>query len=291
MKKIAVGLILLAIALVGVLLVKSQELGGGNDKPNVTIASQELKEESEEEVLSSSEQSSSKKAEEESGNSEEVPEESSSIEQVEVNVAVDRPEQTAEAAPESHDAESIADPVVESEEPPASEGSQDQYHTDPVPEDKPQPVEPEDVDSGDEVVGYVSLEVSVDTLVNKPEVLEERFRYLIPETGVIFAGTDLPFYEGESAFDVLERTMRESGIHLAFRSTPMYNSAYIEGINNIYELAGGPLSGWMYSVNNWFPNYGMSRYQLSPGDSISMQYTLDLGTDIGGEGGSIGGGD
>lgn len=42
----------------------------------------------------------------------------------------------------------------------------------------------------------------------------------------------------------------------------MYNSAYIEGINNLYEFDCGSLSGWMYKVNEWFPNYGCSRYVL-----------------------------
>lgn len=33
----------------------------------------------------------------------------------------------------------------------------------------------------------------------------------------------------------------------------MYNSAYIEGINNLYEFDCGELSGWMYKVNGLVP--------------------------------------
>ena len=55
---------------------------------------------------------------------------------------------------------------------------------------------------------------------------------------------------------------------MEFEDTPMYNSAYIEGINNLYEFDCGELSGWMYKVNGWFPNYGCSRYQLKEGDTI-----------------------
>jgi hypothetical protein len=73
-----------------------------------------------------------------------------------------------------------------------------------------------------------------------------------------------------------------------FRNTPIYNSAYIMGINNLYEFDAGELSGWMYKANGEFPNYGCSRYQLKPGDVIEWIYTCDLGRDIGGEG-SIGG--
>ena len=43
---------------------------------------------------------------------------------------------------------------------------------------------------------------------------------------------------------------------MEFENTPMYNSAYIEGIHNLYELDCGERSGWMYKVNDWFPNYG-----------------------------------
>ena len=38
----------------------------------------------------------------------------------------------------------------------------------------------------------------------------------------------------------------------------------------------------MYEVNDWFPNYGCSRYEVKNGDVIEWQYTCDLGGDIGG---------
>lgn len=41
-------------------------------------------------------------------------------------------------------------------------------------------------------------------------------------------------------------------------------------------------SGWMYCVNKMFPNVGFSDYYLSDGDVMRVQFTLALGTDIGG---------
>ena len=41
------------------------------------------------------------------------------------------------------------------------------------------------------------------------------------------------------------------------------------------------MSGWMYSVNSWFPNYGCSQYEVSDGDMIEWRYTCDLGRDVG----------
>ncbi len=67
---------------------------------------------------------------------------------------------------------------------------------------------------------------------------------------------------------------------MEFEDTPIYNSAYIEGIANLYEFDCGELSGWMYKVNGWFPNYGCSRYQLKAGDKVEWVYTCDLGVDV-----------
>ena len=57
----------------------------------------------------------------------------------------------------------------------------------------------------------------------------------------------------------------------------------IEGIANLYEFDCGELSGWMYKVNDWFPNYGCSRYELKDGDKVEWVYTCDLGKDVGGD--------
>ena len=81
---------------------------------------------------------------------------------------------------------------------------------------------------------------------------------------------------------MLSRVVKQNNIHMEYENTPMYNSAYIEGIGNLYEFDCGELSGWMYSVNDWFPNYGCSRYQVQNGDVIKWVYTCDLGYDVGG---------
>ena len=56
----------------------------------------------------------------------------------------------------------------------------------------------------------------------------------------------------------------------------------IELVNNLYEFDCGSLSGWMYKVNEWFPNYGCSRYVLKNGDDVVWCYTCNLGYDVGG---------
>ena len=168
---------------------------------------------------------------------------------------------------------------------PSSDGSatdQDKYLTDPVPAGKPLPVEPEnqDINKGKTYTCTFSIECS--TILNNLSDLDPDKLELVPSNGVILAPTTVTFYEGESVFDVLQRVCKEYNIHLEFSWTPVYNSAYIEGIHNLYEFDCGALSGWMYRVNGWYPNYGCSRYQLADGEVVEWRYTCnDLGKDIG----------
>ena len=157
----------------------------------------------------------------------------------------------------------------------------DKYLTDPIPEGKPKPVEPEDqeVDKGKTYTCTFSIECS--TILNNLDQLDPDKLEMVPSGGVILSKTTVTFYEGESVFDVLQRLCKEKGIHMESSWTPIYNSAYIEGIHNLYEFDCGELSGWMYRVNGWYPNYGCSRYQLKQGDVVEWRYTCDLGEDVG----------
>ncbi|HAE91441.1 MAG TPA: hypothetical protein DCG60_02175 [Tissierella sp.] len=157
----------------------------------------------------------------------------------------------------------------------------DRYLTDPVPDGKPIPIEPQNIEITD-VERYCILSVRCDTILDNMDWLDPEKIELVPEDGVIFAAKKVKFYEGESVFNLLLREMKKAKIHMEFSNTPMYNSAYIEGINNLYEFDCGELSGWMYKVNGWFPNYGCSRYALKEGDIVEWVYTCNLGVDVGG---------
>lgn len=159
--------------------------------------------------------------------------------------------------------------------------TKDEYKTDPVPDGKPKPQEPQETEVKQNTL-VCTLSVRCDTLLNNLSDMEPEKAEIVPDDGVIYAKREVEFNEGESVFDVLLREMRKNNIHLEFENTPVYNSAYIEGIANLYEFDCGELSGWMYKVNDWFPNYGCSRYVLKNGDKIEWVYTCDLGKDVGG---------
>ena len=178
---------------------------------------------------------------------EEAPEPSPVADDTNTQPAEEPPEQSA--APEQTAAPSPSrTPEPEQPQPSQTSGQtemvinpetgKDQYLTDPVPEGKPLPVEPQDV-----TIGTTAYSCTIS--------------------------------------NVLQRTCKQQKIHMEFEDTPMYNSAYIEGIHNLYEFDVGDLSGWMYRVNGWFPNYGCSRYQLQDGDVVEWVYTCDLGEDVG----------
>lgn len=172
-------------------------------------------------------------------------------------------------------------PAVQPDETPAaSENEQDRYKTDPVPEGKPQPVEPQNSQVTDTAYSC-TISISCATILDNMDLVEEQKKQLVPSDGWLLPETVVTFYEGESVFDVLLRVCKENRLHMEYMDTPMYNSAYIEGIGNLYEFDVGPLSGWMYKVNEWFPNYGCSRYALKDGDVICWVYTCDLGADVG----------
>ena len=126
-----------------------------------------------------------------------------------------------------------------------------------------------------------TISISCATILDNMDQLEPEKADLIPEDGQILQPMTVAFDEGESVFDVLLRTAQEQKLHLEYMDSPMYKSAYIEGIANLYEFDCGPLSGWMYNVNGNFPNFGCSKYALKDGDVIQWVYTCDLGADVG----------
>jgi len=127
-----------------------------------------------------------------------------------------------------------------------------------------------------------TISIDCSTILNNMDMLLEDKVSVVPSDGVILAEQTVDFTEGESVFDVLLRVTKENKIHMEFMNTPIYKTAYLEGIGNIYEFDCGELSGWQYRVNGVFPSYGCSRYILQPGDKIEWVYTCDLGKDVGG---------
>lgn len=120
------------------------------------------------------------------------------------------------------------------------------------------------------------------TIFDNLNSLNEEKAPFVPKDGTILPSTKVTFTEGETAFDVLRRVCDAAQLQIEYSYTPLYESYYVEGINHLYEFDCGPESGWMFKVNEWFPNYGCSAYTLKDGDDIVWCYTCTgLGADVG----------
>ena len=153
------------------------------------------------------------------------------------------------------------------------------------PEEIPEASKPEErkaQESHEKKEQTCTLSVRCDTVLNNLDLLDEDKVGIIPKDGIILGEKTVTINEGDSVFDVLQRELKDNNIHLEFVKTPAFNSAYIEGIANLYEFDCGELSGWMYKVNGEVPDYGCSLYYLKDGDKVEWVYTCDLGADIGG---------
>ena len=137
-------------------------------------------------------------------------------------------------------------------------------------------------DSSDEDTAMTcTFSIECSTILNNWNDLKESKAEFVPADGWILYPSEVEFYEGETVFDVLKRVCNEAGIQMESEWTPMYNSYYVSGINNLYEFDCGKDSGWMYCVNGWYPNYGCSKYTLEDGDTVEWRYTCNLGRDVG----------
>lgn len=138
----------------------------------------------------------------------------------------------------------------------------------------------DDIVDGAETV-YISIDCI--TALDYANMLAPAQNQKMPSDGIIFATKQLRLRKNDTVYDILNRVTRVYKIQAESIYAKQFGSVYIQGINHLYEFDCGDLSGWMYSVNGVFPNYGCSKYYLKEGDVICWRYTCDLGRDIGGD--------
>lgn len=117
----------------------------------------------------------------------------------------------------------------------------------------------------------VTMSVSLETIKDKIN-----YNYmLIPET-------EYAIEENDTVFDLLMRVTASNGIPVDYSGShnSVLSTVYIKGINNVYEMEYGDLSGWMYMVNGEFPDCSCGEYELNDGDCVEWVYSRDIGHDI-----------
>lgn len=99
------------------------------------------------------------------------------------------------------------------------------------------------------------------------------------DIGMILETREVEIKDDDKVLDVLIRITRQEEIQMEYRGSGA--GAYVEGIDNLYEFDRGSESGWMYKVNDIFPDRSAGAWPVEPGDQLVWVYTKDLGKDVG----------
>lgn len=105
---------------------------------------------------------------------------------------------------------------------------------------------------------------------------------ITPQDGIILEKTSFVMPESSTAYDLLIYASKKYKIQIEDSSKTLtdHRSAYIAGINYLFEFDYGEMSGWMFSVNGSFGDVGCGEYTLSEGDNIQWRYTTNIGDDL-----------
>ena len=120
--------------------------------------------------------------------------------------------------------------------------------------------------------GKVTMTIRCDTVAG------ESASRSIPADGVILPVTEFPIDSGNTVYSVLAAAAKQYGIRMDSRGSA--KTAYITGIQYLYEFDYGDLSGWIYRVNGAAPSVGCGAYELKDGDRVEWLYSRSLGSDL-----------
>lgn len=130
----------------------------------------------------------------------------------------------------------------------------------------------------------VFVSINCGTILNNYDKLEDSLKSekYVPSNGVILDKTEYVLRNGDTAFDILDRAVRHNKIQMEYKGAEEtgYGSAYVQGINHIYELSCGEGSGWTFLINGETPQYGCSQLKLEDGDYVEWLYTCNYGEDL-----------
>lgn len=139
-------------------------------------------------------------------------------------------------------------------------------------------------DTGEDPVNYITVYMTIDaTLLADGEALrannhENKIQYT-GDNGIIAARVAVKVPENASVYDALHTFCLEHDIQMEASGTS-FGTAYIRGINHLYEFDGGISSGWVFLVNNVYATSGASNVHLEEGDEVRWFYTLAFGKDV-----------
>ena len=110
------------------------------------------------------------------------------------------------------------------------------------------------------------------TACNKDAKIFHCNLFIYSEHGIIFEETGIAFTAGDTVLDILKNATREARIHMEYTGAGI--TAYVKGIDNLYEFDKGPDSGWVYYVNDERVGESAGSYTPADGDYIFWRYLI-----------------
>ena len=126
----------------------------------------------------------------------------------------------------------------------------------------------------------VYFSINCENAVSSGKLSESQLKEL--NNGEILKEKEYVLLDGESVFDMLKRVCRFEKIHMEYQGADknIYNSAYVQGINYLYEFDCGETSGWIFLVNGKQTDTSCGKYKLQDGDKVEWVYSLDAGKEF-----------
>jgi hypothetical protein len=87
----------------------------------------------------------------------------------------------------------------------------------------------------------------------------------------ILSSSKVTIKDGETIFDVLLHATKKAGIQVDYDGGGA--TAYVNGIDNIYEFDYGPRSGWLFKLNGVSLTKSSGLVKIKAGDRIECYYT------------------
>ncbi|WP_017186472.1 DUF4430 domain-containing protein [Alkalibacillus haloalkaliphilus] len=91
--------------------------------------------------------------------------------------------------------------------------------------------------------------------------------------GTILPKTEVALEDGDTALDVTQRIVDKKEIDMSVRGSGA--TAYVEGIDGLYEFDEGPLSGWHIRVDDVMIDRSSGIYSVHEGQSVDWSYTVN----------------
>lgn len=134
---------------------------------------------------------------------------------------------------------------------------------------------PEEYYASGSSAGEIAVTLTIDCTAALENAEKAQVQISLPENGLILSEYRISVGGAATAFDALLSAARQEKIAVDHVSSPLGD--YVSGIGGLYEFDYGSESGWLYRVNGESPLVSMSHFSLKDGDSITIEYTCELG--------------